>query len=98
MPYASHPCSNCRRSVWAHQTGLFGPGTIPLPGKDLVRNVFGIERVRILDGSGISVLNLQYQSAELFEVFRHSDKIDLRILVEPEDIGAISVEVPGKGF
>lgn len=85
------------REAWDHLTKLYG--VVPPPDRDTVRNAFGVVPApRRLDQRGIRFLNLDYQSKELQAYRRMVGDCLLEIIVDPDDIGWISVRLGDEGW
>jgi putative transposase len=79
------------RSAWLRLTEEFGVD--PPPDDHLRRVVFGMELRPVLDASGLRVLGIDYQSAELNELFHEKKHIAVSVRVDLKNLGAISVKI-----
>jgi putative transposase len=80
------------REAWDRLTKIYG--VVPPPDRDTVRNAFGIVlKPRRLDQRGIRFCNLYYQSKDLQLHRRQVGDCKLEIIVDPDDIGRISVHL-----
>jgi len=72
-------------------------GTVPPPDADKKRHIFGVELERVVTNRGIRVLDIQYQSDDLQDFLLdkgHGQR--LTVLVDPLDLGAITVKFGDK--
>ena len=67
--------------------------TVPLPGKDAIRNIFGIRHRGMLDIRGVRVLNAYYNSLPLQEYRRTVGDRQVDVLIDRNDLGWISVVI-----
>ena len=65
-------------------------GVLPRPGKDEIRNIFGLRLERSLDQRGIRVAGAHYQSVKLQEHRRIVGDTTVSVMFDPEDMGAVS--------
>jgi putative transposase len=95
--YHNHPHDGlggeAPRVAWLRLTEEFGVD--PPPDDHLRRIVFGVELHPILDASGLRVLGIDYQSAELNEHFRAKKHVAVPVRVDIQNIGAISAKIEG---
>ncbi len=69
----------------------------PLVGAIRARHVFGVEVLRKVDRHGVAVLGLDYSSELLESEWRGRHLGQVRVRMDPSDLGAVSVWV-GKGW
>ncbi|MCV3274133.1 Mu transposase C-terminal domain-containing protein [Roseobacter sinensis] len=68
------------------------------PDRHDIRTALGNPLERTLTNRGIQVCGNHYSCDELREHFAHSRKRRMAVRLDPEDIGAISVEIDGRWF
>lgn len=80
-------------NAWTRLTDLYG--VIPVPGRNERRAIFGLRIDRTLGRHGVRFMGLDYRSDLLRDLYLKRGGVPLAIRVDPQDIGAISVEVDG---
>ena len=78
-------------NAWISRTETYG--IRPPPGRDELRNVFGIELTRLSGPLGVTVMGLSYQGTALQEHRRIYGDREILLRYDPADIGAISVRL-----
>ncbi len=79
-------------NAWRRTTQIYGIKRPP--DSELLRNVFGLHFERDISTKGIRFMNIYYQSLELHEVLKQGEHVkDIDIIVDPDDLGAISVKI-----
>jgi putative transposase len=68
-------------------------GRIHVPDPHLQRHIFGVEDTCTLDGGGVNFLGLRYQNKTLYDWFTHRGKTEVRVRVDPDDVGYASVKL-----
>ena len=81
--------------AWEELTRKYG--IAPPPGRDELRNVFGIDVRRRTGPRGVRLLGLHYQGEALQEHRRRHGDDEAEIRYDPADIGAVSVKL-GDGW
>lgn len=83
--------------AWRRLTALYG--TVPPPDRDTIRNTFGVRlEARVLDKRGVRFQNLHYQSLALQEYLQNKNECLVDIIVDPQDLGWISVKIGERGW
>lgn len=80
-------------NAWARLTDLFG--VVPVPGRNERRAIFGLRVDRTLGRHGLRFMGLDYRAQILREHYLKRGGVHLPVRVDPQDIGAISVEIDG---
>lgn len=80
-------------NAWTRLTDTYG--VIPVPGRNERRAIFGVRLERVLGRHGLRILGLHYRSDVLRDLYLKRGGITLPARVDPQDIGAISVEIDG---
>jgi putative transposase len=80
-------------NAWKRLTALYG--VIPVPGRNERRAIFGLRMDRTLGRHGIRFMGLDYRADVLRDHYLRCGSVPLPVRVDPQDIGAISVEVNG---
>lgn len=75
--------------AWEERTRRYG--VMPPPHADLLRSVFGFADTRRIQNRGIRFLGLTYGSEDLMRLRLKVGQADVRIRVDLNDLGAISV-------
>ena len=93
--YHNHPHDGlggeAPRAAWLRLTEEFGVD--PPPDDHLRRVVFGVELRPVLDASGLRVLGVDYQSAELNAHFMSKKHVEVPVRVDLMNLGAISARI-----
>ncbi|MEN3236342.1 Mu transposase C-terminal domain-containing protein [Methylobacterium ajmalii] len=79
--------------AWKRLTDLYG--IIPVPGRNERRAIFGLRIERTLGRHGLRFMGLDYQADVLRRHYLQRGGVGLAVKVDPQDIGAISVEIEG---
>ena len=79
------------RAAWERLVA--STGRIPVPDKETIRGIFGVEETCALDPSGVTYAGLRYQSRELHAHFTAVGPSQVAVRVDPEDVGAASVRL-----
>lgn len=80
-------------NAWRRLTDLYG--VIPIPGRNERRAIFGLRVERVLGRHGLRFMGLDYRAAILRDLYLKRGGIPVPIRIDPQDIGAISVEIDG---
>lgn len=78
-------------NAWNRLTDLYG--VIPIPGRNERRAIFGLRFERVLGRHGLRFMGLHYRGDVLRDLYLKRGGISLPIRVDPQDIGALSVEI-----
>ncbi|MBW7974596.1 hypothetical protein [Bradyrhizobium sp. BR 10289] len=79
------------RSAWLRLSAEFGVD--PPPDDNLRRVVFGQRLSPMLGAHGLRILGIDYQSAELNELFKQADHIRVESRVDLRNLGAVSAKI-----
>ncbi|WP_398468949.1 Mu transposase C-terminal domain-containing protein [Tardiphaga sp.] len=82
-------CGETPYCAWQRLTQKFGVD--PSPNRDQRREIFGVELERVLDQNGVRVQGLFYQSEEMQRWRRQLGDTKVRVRVDENDIGYVSV-------
>ncbi|KQT61047.1 hypothetical protein ASG52_17590 [Methylobacterium sp. Leaf456] len=80
-------------NAWKRQTDLYG--VIPVPGRNERRAIFGLRLERTLGRHGLRFMGLDYRAEVLRRHYLKRGGVSLAVKVDPQDIGAISIEIDG---
>lgn len=80
-------------NAWNRLTDLYG--VIPIPGRNERRAIFGLRFERVLGRHGLRFMGLHYGGDVLRDLYLKRGGIRVPIRVDPQDIGALSVEIEG---
>lgn len=83
-------------NAWIRLTTKYGVS--PVPGRDELRNVFGIDLVRRTGPHGVRLLGLNYQGRALQEHRRRCGDREVELRLDPADIGCVSVKIGDSFF
>jgi putative transposase len=97
--YHNHPHEGLRgespRACWLRLTELYG--VMPPPDAAKRRAIFGVPMRATADADGIRVLGIQFQAAEVHNLFMTRGPTEVELRLDPKDFGAISAKI-GKGW
>ncbi|MGU3451917.1 Mu transposase C-terminal domain-containing protein [Methylobacterium sp. 391_Methyba4] len=80
-------------NAWNRLTDHYG--VIPIPGRNERRAIFGLRFERVLGRHGLRFMGLHYRGDVLRDLYLKRGGISVPVRVDPQDIGALSVEIDG---